>query len=130
MGRNTAVLLFVALALLATPAFAAAATLHTTPNAADGATCSASSPCDLATAFEQSADGDTIVIGTGTYSGEGFYNDNCKDLTIVGAAIGDGRPVIAGGITLEGDDSSISDVELNSEDGGATLGIFGSGSAD
>jgi hypothetical protein len=110
LKRRSAIALFVALGLMAAPAAASAASLYATPSPASGADCSAASPCSLSTALSNAASGDTVVIGVGTY-GSGSYTDSGKSLTIEGAAIGPGRPVIDGGFELTGSETRISDVQ-------------------
>lgn len=120
MGRNLGVALLVTLAVALTPAAASAKSLYATPSPAPGATCSAESPCALSTAMSSSAEGDTVVIGAGTYSEPGAYPgadpkylDEAKDLTIEGAVLGIGRPVVNGVFILTGPDTRISDVTIH-----------------
>ncbi len=121
LKRSSAVALLVMLGLAAAPAGASAKDLYATPSPVEGATCSAESPCALSTAMSTSEDGDTVVIGTGTYSEPGAYPgadpkyaDEAKDLTIEGTVIGIGRPVVNGVFILTGPETRISDVAIHS----------------
>ena len=120
LKRSSGVALFAVLGLAVAPAAASAKTLYATPSAAPGATCSVESPCALSVAMSTSAEGDTVVIGAGTYSEPGAYEgadpkyaDDAKDLTIEGAVIGAGRPVVNGVFLLTGPGTRISDVEID-----------------
>ena len=113
--------LVVTLALAAAPAGAAAKSYYATPSPAPGASCTAESPCALSTAISTAADGETVVIGAGTYSEPGaypgadpVYADAAKNLTIEGAVIGVGRPVVNGVFKLTGPGTRISDVAIHS----------------
>lgn len=121
LNRSTGAALFISLGLAVLPAAASAKSLYATPSPEAGATCSAESPCALSTAMSTSAEGDTVVIGAGTYSEPGaypeadpVYADDAKDLTIEGAVIGIGRPVVHGVFRLTGPDTRLSDVEIRS----------------
>jgi hypothetical protein len=113
LRRHGCIALFVALALTAAPAAASAESLYATPSPASGADCSVASPCALLTAMSKAATGDAVVIGAGTY-GSGSYNDGGKSLTIKGAVIGSGRPIVNGGFELTGSGTRISDVQATS----------------
>lgn len=126
--RLTVVLALAAMA--ATPSGAAAATLFTTPGPAAGADCSDGEPCALATAFSQAVHGDTIVIGTGLYTGGALYADFGKALTVRGEQIGVGRPVVEGQISLSHADSHLSDVEVRATSGAAAVELSNGASAD
>lgn len=119
LKRSSAVALFVALGLAVAPAAASAKSLYATPSPAPAATCAVESPCALSAAIGTAGEGDTVVIGAGTYSEPGAYEnadpkyaDNGKSLTIVGAVIGVGRPVVNGVFLLTGPGTRISDVEI------------------
>lgn len=112
MNRSLGVTLLVVLGLLVAPAAAAAESFYATPSPAAGASCSAASPCGLATALSTAASGDTVVIGAGSYEPEAEYEDGGKSLTIEGAVIGVGRPVVHGSFTLTGPATRISDVQM------------------
>lgn len=121
MGRRLALTLVVTLALAVAPAGAAAKSYYATPSPAPGASCSAESPCALSTAISTAADGETVVIGAGTYSEPGaypgadpVYADAAKNLTIEGAVIGVGRPVVNGVFKLTGPGTRLSDVAIHS----------------
>jgi hypothetical protein len=111
LKRRCGIALFVAIGLMAAPAAAQAATLYATPSPLLGANCGAESPCALSTALTKAATGDTVVIGVGTYASGSEYSDGGKSLTIEGAAIGPGRPVIEGGFKLTGSGTRITDVQ-------------------
>jgi hypothetical protein len=104
--------------LVVAPAAANAAdTLYATPNPAPGAACVAESPCSLEKALGDAAGGDTVVIGAGTYeSPGGSFEDGGKSLTISGAVIGPGRPVIADPFVLRGPGTRLSDVQVESSE--------------
>src|SRR4051794_27373745 len=94
-------------AALAGPSAAGAAptTLYTSPTGS-GSTCSSGSPCAIATAFSNAAAGDTISVGSGTYTGLGFLT-NTNGVHVVGAAT---RPVLSfdsGGLQVTQAGSSI-----------------------
>jgi len=121
MGRSLGLTLLITLALAVAPTGAAAKSYYATPSPAPGADCSAESPCALSTAIGTAAQGETVVIGAGTYSEPGaypgadpVYADAGKDLTIEGAVIGVGRPVVHGVFKLTGPGTRLSDVEINS----------------
>ncbi|MBS1886811.1 MAG: hypothetical protein JSU06_06450 [Actinobacteria bacterium] len=114
MGRGLVVTLLVALGLAVAPAAATAQDLYTTPSPALGATCAAESPCGLSHALSTAVSGDTVVIGAGTYEPEATYSNEGKSLTIEGAVIGTGRPVVTGNFVLTGAATRISDVEIYS----------------
>ncbi len=112
MSRNLGIAILVGLGLTVSPAVAAAQSLYATPSPTSGADCSAGSPCGLSTAMGNAVSGDTVVIGAGTYGGS--YSDGGKSLTIEGAVIGPGRPVVDGGFELTGPGTRISDVQSTS----------------
>jgi hypothetical protein len=114
MSRSLAVVLLVALGLAVAPAAANAGDLYATPSPGSGADCSAASPCDLSTALSNAATGDTVVIGAGTYGSGSDYSDSGKSLTIKGAVMGPGRPVVDGGFELTGPGTRISDIQSTS----------------
>jgi hypothetical protein len=121
MGRSLGLTLLVALALAVAPAGASAKSYYATPSPAPGANCTAESPCALSTAISTAADGETVVIGAGTYSEPGaypgadpVYADAAKNLTIEGAVIGVGRPVVNGVFVLTGPGTRLSDVAIHS----------------
>jgi hypothetical protein len=106
-------------AVLASPAAANAATRYASPSGS-GTTCSQASPCDLVTAVNSAQNGDTVIVGAGTYGSAGSplttqLNDN-GDVTIEGAVTGPGRPVIyesgGSGIHLAGNGSSVTDLDI------------------
>lgn len=129
LRRNFCVTLFALLGLAAAPAAANAAALYATPSPTVGASCSAESPCGLSTALSTAVSGDTVVIGAGTY-GAGEYSDGGKSLTIEGAVIGVGRPVVDGSFELTGSATQISDVELYSGESPAALTLANGAAAD
>ena len=121
MGRSLGLTLLVALAFVVAPAGASAKSYYATPSPEPGASCTAESPCALSTAISTAADGETVVIGAGTYSEPGaypgadpVYADAAKDLTIEGAVIGVGRPVVNGVFLLTGPGTRLSDVAIHS----------------
>jgi hypothetical protein len=123
--------LLAVLALAAVPSAAdAAATLYATPHPGFGATCTVASPCALGEAIHGAASGDTVVVGAGTYTGTESYEDEGKNLTIAGAVIGPGRPVIEAEVGLTGAESTISDVEIHSPGSYEALALFDGASAN
>lgn len=117
--------------MLSTAPGAVAATRHATPAPAAGADCSAASPCSLADAFAGAAGGDAILLGPGSYPGETAYSDTGRDLSITGAVIGIGRPVVSGRISLSGAGSHLSDVHVESTTPSATaIEVLNGASAD
>jgi hypothetical protein len=106
------------LGLVVAPAAANAAdTLYATPSPAPGASCAAGSPCSLREALGDAATGDTVVIGAGNYASTGAsYEDEGKSLTISGAVIGPGRPVVEDPIVLRGPGTRLSDVQIESSE--------------
>lgn len=118
-------------ALLVAPGMAAAAdSLYATPDPALGANCTAESPCGLATAMSTAVSGDTVVVGVGTYEPAGTYEDGGRSLTIEGAVVGIGRPVVDGNFVLTGPATRISDVEIYSTGFESPLAIGGGAEAD
>jgi hypothetical protein len=111
--KRSGIAVFVVLGLGVAPAAASANSLYATPSPAPGASCDIESPCALSTAMSTAGEGDTVVIGAGTYSEPGAYPgadpkyaDDAKDLTIEGAVIGVGRPVVNGVFILTGPGTS------------------------
>ncbi|MBS1878566.1 MAG: hypothetical protein JST31_03535 [Actinobacteria bacterium] len=122
--------LLVVLALALVPAAASANTLYATPSPAPGAKCSVESPCELSNALSTAKAGDTVVIGVGTYEPSAAYGDGGKSLTIEGAVIGIGRPVVDGSFVLTGPATRISDVEILSSEFTAALSLGEGASAN
>jgi hypothetical protein len=114
MSRSFVLTLLIALGLVVAPAAATAKSLYATQSPILGASCTAESPCGLSTALSTAVSGDTIVIGAGTYESQDEYSDGGKSLTIEGAVIGPGRPVVNGGFALTGSGTRISDVQSTS----------------
>jgi hypothetical protein len=123
--------LLAVLALAAVPSVASgAATFYATPHPGFGATCAVASPCSLGDAILGAASGDTVVVGAGTYTGTESYEDEGKNLTIAGAVIGPGRPVIEAEVGLTGAETKISDVEIHSSHIYEALALFNGASAN
>lgn len=115
--RGKLILVITALSLLgAAPQASAAENLYATPNPAPEADCSTAKPCALLTAVNEAASGDTVIVGAGTYSPAESYSGEGKNLTIKGAVIGTGRPVVEGTFQLFGSASRISDLQVRNED--------------
>lgn|GEM_PF-2172891 len=121
----------VVLGLALAPATAAADTLYATPSPSFGASCGVESPCSLTDALSAAVSGDTVVIGVGTYPDpdEMTYGDEGKSLTIAGAAIGLGRPVVEGAFALTGP-THIRDVEIRWSGFGEALNLSGGATAN
>jgi hypothetical protein len=96
LSRNVRLSVLIAIAGLglAAPPGAQAATRYTTPSPAVGADCSVVAPCDLPTGISGAASGDEVLIGVGTYTVTSDITVSDKTLSLRGAAIGAGRPVI------------------------------------
>ena len=121
LNRSAGIAFLAVLGLAVAPASASAKSLYATPSPEPAATCGVESPCALSTAMSTAAEGDTLVIGAGTYSEPGAYEgadpvyaDDAKDLTIEGAVIGIGRPVVNGVFVLTGPETRLSDVDIRS----------------
>jgi hypothetical protein len=108
----------------------AADTLYSTPHPGMGATCSAAEPCSLAAALAMAVDGGTVVVGVGTYTPTASYSDDSKSLTIKGAVIGIGRPVVHGDMSLTGPLSLLSDVEIDNNDSASAIDLADGARAD
>ncbi|HTU14970.1 MAG TPA: choice-of-anchor Q domain-containing protein [Solirubrobacterales bacterium] len=114
--RANLVLLIVVLGFLGVAQQAAAETLHTTPNPGAAPDCSVAKPCALSTAMGRAADGDTVLVGEGTYSPAGSYADGGRNLVVKGAVIGPGRPVVEGNLVLTGPASRVTDLQIRADD--------------
>jgi hypothetical protein len=114
------------------PHASAAGTLHATPSPGSSPDCTAVRPCALSTALSTATTGDTVVVGAGTYSPVASYSDGGKSLTIAGAVIGPGRPVVNGDLTLSGPASRVTDLAIHSSNPfrPAALDLRGGAGAD
>jgi hypothetical protein len=118
---------------LAAPAAASAAVRYASPTGVASPGCVAASPCDIVTAVNDAASGDTVIIEDGTYGSpstlDTTLSDNGNRLTIEGASTGLNRPVIIddAGIELSGTGTSLSDIDLQVEPGGGNgIEVYGS----
>ncbi|HWI75294.1 MAG TPA: choice-of-anchor Q domain-containing protein [Baekduia sp.] len=98
-------------ALVMASGASAATTLYTTPVPGASPDCSAAAPCTLDTALSTATNGDTVIVGVGTYPDANRSNAG-KAITIRGAVIGSGRPVIQGSLSVAGAGARLSDVEV------------------
>ena len=127
--RAVPVLALVAMAT-AGVADAAAATRHVAP-AGGGGECSQTAPCDIGTGIEGAASGDEVVLAAGAYNAGGIAFPTAGGVSVRGAVIGPGRPVITtGGIIVRGAGSLLSDVEIRGLGPAAALTVIGGGRGD
>jgi hypothetical protein len=100
MSKRGLVLGIIAATLsLAAPAAASAATRFASPAGTASATCPIATPCDIGTAINSAAAGDTVIIEPGQYGSPGApisaqLTDNGNQLTVEGAGLGANLPVI------------------------------------
>ncbi len=115
---------------------AAAATRYASPNPLDpsNGTCLVSNPCDFATAINQAADGDEVIVEAGTYpSNLGVDDPPSKQLYIHGE---DGKPapVISSSapieLAIEDPRSRVSRLRLENTSGSGTALSFGGSIAE
>ncbi|MDX6687921.1 MAG: hypothetical protein QOF86_4049, partial [Baekduia sp.] len=111
MRRMLAPVAVVIGALVMASGASASTTLYTTPVPGASPDCSAAAPCTLDSALSTATNGDTVVVGVGTYPG-GSRSNAGKAITIRGAVIGPGRPLIQGSMSLTGAGARLSDVEV------------------
>ncbi len=105
--------IIVLLVALALPAPASAATRYASPSGTGDCT-TAATACSFATAFNGATSGDEVVVGVGTYSGGGSFDDTGRDLTVRGEVIGEGRPVLTGATVKVSAGSTVGDLDLGS----------------
>jgi hypothetical protein len=118
------VLVLLGLAVMAPSA--AAATRYASPTG--GGDCSSpATACSLATAFDGAVSGDEIVVGAGRYAAVGDLSDDvARVLTIRGAVIGAGRPVLDDvALRLSSAGSSVQDLTLRATGGLRPLTLVG-----
>jgi hypothetical protein len=101
----------------------AAAVRHVTPGGA-GAACSAASPCGIEVGVQVAAPGDEVVIAGGSYAAGNIAFPAAGGVTVRGAAIGPGRPVVTtGALLVRGPGSRLSDVEIRGAAATAPLSV-------
>ncbi|MDX6555734.1 MAG: hypothetical protein QOD86_1929 [Miltoncostaeaceae bacterium] len=129
--RMVPVLTLVALAT-AGVADAAAATRHVAPDGA-GTACSAASPCAIEVGVEGAAAGDEVVIAAGGYTaaaGAGEAIVVPGGVTVRGAVIGPGRPIVTTSAFGVGAGSLLSDLEIRGVVATAPLTVASGGRGD
>jgi len=128
------ILVLAAIAFASLASSAAAAVRYVTP-AGGGGDCTQALPCDISTGIGGAADGDQVVVGTGTYGSEAtpvaISFPASGSISVLGAEIGPGRPVVnvSGTLTVTGANSLLSDLDLRSTSP-QTLLVLAAGRAD
>jgi len=129
MQARTAVAGMAVIVVLAVPAFASAAVRYAEPGAGGAdPTCPQSDPCDLEEAVELAADGDEIVILTGTYTlADGLSIGGIG--TVVHGESNQPRPVLQTsgftGVALSNTGSTLRHFAIEHTGGGAGLNSIG-----
>jgi hypothetical protein len=127
LRRRTPLAAALALVLAAAlPASASAAERFAAPGGGPAAGCSQADPCDLVTAINGAAGGDSVFVAPGSYGSPSariatVLSDGGAPLTIRGQTIGANRPVIwLGGsaqLFLTGSGTTVADLHLEHDNG-------------